>query len=567
MFFAQSNFIIEIRKNKNFYLFFNALVFTSILTIPSIKILSTYYENYSFYYDPVTGISKGILFYQRMFEESHLNPVFSRLNFAILHFQADPKTALFYIPTILLFPKLLATPFAIVPAIFIICLIFFLIFGNALYQRGQSWPIIIFWSLILASAPVYWDIFRGIITGWYDLPTGFLLSSSLICLINWMEFNSKRSLYFAVLFVSLTCIARSIFAVYGVITFFPAFLYVSVSKIRSNEISLHNFLIHLFACLILAFFIAGVYHIIHYENNFFYYTKMSVTGKVANSFDSFVSFIKLSKVIGIPYVLSFFVFFFISAKLSGFNRRNLIVSISILFMLLVFWIGYVMLIILPLSSLLFLCLRKFDFAKKFNRLFIYAGFILFSFWTLYSLSNNLTLAQSPSFEARNTKHINSSIASELVSTDLNLPWSAYFEEDYTRIVNCELFFKYGKIQTAPYCLEQVLQDPYINAEYGKLSTNEIISDKLAKLSLLKLIIIHSNDSEIDQHIEKRFHRCRKITHAILGHILTNNNWKLKKTFKSKKYGNLSLFINKDKIPESAILKKPIKTHSQKDTNN
>lgn len=553
---VQNKFLHQLIKRNDILLIVLSILFSGFIIFPSIKILSFYYDHNPFYYDPVTGISKGILFYERMLSESHLNPIISRLNFAFVHFQADPKTALFYIPTIILFPKLLSTPFALVPAIFIICTIFFIVLGKSLKYRNHSWNFILLVFIMVATPPIYWDCFRGLITGWYDLPTAFLLSSSIICLINWLEFNKKRSLYFAVIFVSLSCVARSIFAVYGIITFIPAFLFILIYKVKLKQIIFREFIIHIIACIALASILAGIYHLIHFENNFFYYTHMSITGKVQSSSQSFISFLNLSKIIGIPYLIFSILTFIVFLCYTGIKRVNLIVSFAIIGLLLIFWIGFyhmgpsayhVMLSILPLSSILFLSIKKFDIKIPINKITFLIGLISFPTFAFISIYKNIETAKHPSSEFQNTKQLNSSIAKELIVTDLNKPWSAYFDEDYTRIINCELYFQYGKVQNAPYCLEQVLQEEYIEAEYPNKSIDYIISDKIKKLPLLKFIVIYSNHPEIDLHIEKRFRRARKITHALLKFIDNNENWVLEKKFFSKKFGKLSLYKNKDEM--------------------
>ena len=352
------------------------VILSALLSIGLIKCsqvtVSKYYESHSFFYDPVTSYIKGIAFYHRMLVESSQNQIASRINFALLEFKANPRTPFFNIPIILFYPKLLATPWSTAPVACCMVCTFLVVFGFSLFLRKFKFIEIVSVMLLSISAPVLFDHFRGISSGWHDLPTAYLFAAGIISLINWYNFRNFYWIFLSVLLVSLASISRSIFAVYAIMAYSPLFIVFSVSFLKKG-LSVSKWL-KFSSLLIVVFIVSGIYHLIHFQSNYHYYTHNSLTGKVPTVIDSLWSFIKLFETIGLIFVFLFLLLFSYFKSISIIKKNNLFLVLYPVLIFPFFWIFYyqmgksayhVMLTIVPYLFILFLFFeRKSTISKR-----------------------------------------------------------------------------------------------------------------------------------------------------------------------------------------------------------
>lgn len=513
--------------------------------------VSKYYETHSFFYDPVTSYSKGIAFYQRMLEESSQNQIASRLNFAILELKANPRTPFFNIPIILLYPKLLASPWSIAPvACFMVC-IFLIIFGYSLHIRSFKFTEVITAILLAVSAPILFDYFRGISSGWHDLPTSYLFAAGIISLINWFHYRNFNWILISVLLVSLATISRSIFAVYAIMAYLPLFIIFSVSFLK--EETGNGKWLKFFSLFFIVFVISGIYHLIHFQSNYYYYTHNSLTGKVPSIIDSLLSFMKLFGTIGVSFVILFLLIFKYFRSISVINKTNLFLIIYPVLIFPLFWIFYyqmgksayhVMITIMPYLFILFLVFERKSSSSKMERYIP----IVFLILLISLMPTNFLLALNKSKEnnklSRDTKKLDQLLAKEAIKLNSNDHWVAYFDEQYTQIVNCEGYHSYKAFINPHIQFEQFVHKEYLDSKYPFWAIIDIIEHQKKKLEKIKLFVIFADENSMKKAIPIGFKESRKITAELMNYLKNNKEWQCYKKIRTLKYGNLALFRKK-----------------------
>ena len=123
-------------------------------------------------------------------------------------------------------------------------------------------------------------------------------------------------------------------------------------------------------------------------------------------------------------------------------------------------------------------------------------------------------------------------------------WVAYFDEQYTQIVNCEAFHTY-KTQINPNIqFEQFLHKEYLESKYPFWSLADIIEHQKKQLEKIKMLVIFADINSMKKGIAPHFKESRIITAELMKSIQNSSQWDRYKTIKSIKYGNLGFFIKK-----------------------
>lgn len=535
--------------NRNFLMILCASFVLSIgLCASALYISHEYFKTHAFFYDPVGDFSRTIPFYERMQEEAHLNQVASRINFAKLWFQGDPKSPFLYIPTILFFPKLLATPWAIMPAMIFTLTLFLCMLGYAIYIRKHSLLHIFTVLLLFSSALFLLNPERGLAAGWLDLPASFLLATGIISFLNYRDFKKQYWLIISAICIALASMSRSTIIAYAAILLSAPII---ITYIENKRALLKHLILYIVSILLL---ITPFYYY-SFEFNYKYYTSLN-SGIASSILESFLFFLHTFSIIGIVsfFVFMLFVLFtiFIHRKTSVIqSKHTLFIYAWIVTILPIVWVliqntGSTYHVYLTLYSLLFvLFIGIKPYTKQLIEIRLSYSLIIFSIAaTLYSFFNHVYAAQNPTVEEVDTKQLYCDIAKYVAQLQPQETWLAYFDEDVTRIANVEAYSQYG-VYPRKYA-QGILyfHHSYWTAQYG-LMTDAAIADSLVNLlSNNSFIVIPHSHENIDSIISDKFSTTRMVLHASLEYC-KNNNWELRDSFKTLKYGVLNMYYNRD----------------------
>lgn len=542
------SYIMKINKSKKDIISFIiiSIIFSVGLCGGALYISNEYFKTHAYFYDPVGDYSKTIPFYERMQEEADLNPIISGVNFAKLWFQADPKSPFLYIPTIILYPKLLTTPWAMMPVMIFALSSLLFILAYSLRLRNQSYVSIVSIVLLFGSAFFILNPELGIAAGWLDLPASILLASGIIAFLNWRDFRNQYWLLISAVFIALASMSRSTIIIYAAILLFVP---VIVSSIENKQISIKPLFLYIVTISILI----APFYFYSFEFNYKYYT--SLNSGIAGSFlESFQLFMHAFSLIGIVYMFFFillvlFLLFIHRQTIANQSKYSISIYLWIVMILPIVWIfvqktGNTYHVYLTLYSLLFLlfigisqCIKQ-TIPKSIS----YSIIVFSSIFMIYSFGTHLHSAQNPTLEAADTKQLYTNIAKHVAQLQPNETWLAYFAEDVTRIANVEAYNQYS-IYPQKYAKGILyFHHSYWRAEYGDMSDAEI-ADSIVKLLPQNIfIVIPSSHESIDSIVPQQFTTTRKVLHATLQYIITNK-WERRNSFKSIKYGSLDVYYN------------------------
>lgn len=509
----------------------------------ALYISNEYFKTHAYFYDPVGDYSRTIPFYERMQEEADLNPIASRLNFAKLWFQSDPKSPFLYIPTILLYPKLLTTPWAMMPAMFFALCSLVCMLGYSLRLRNQSFLSVVSILLLFYAGHLMLNPERGIAAGWLDLPASFLLTSGIIAFLNWRDFRNRYWLLLSAVFIALASMSRSTIIIYAVILLFVPII-LSYIEQRTSLKTLGLYI------LLIAIFITPFYYY-SFDFNYRYYT--SLNSGLADSVSSSITlFMHTFSIIGIAYIIGFvllLLFLFYKHRQIVIRQSNYSIGIYvwILWILPLVWVfiqktGNTYHVYLTLYSLLFLLFIGISQCTKqsISKSISYSIIVLSSIFMIYSFGTHLHSAQNPTLEAADTKQLYTNIAKHVAQLQPNETWLAYFAEDVTRIANVEAYNQYG-VYPQKYA-QGILyfHHSYWRAEYGEMSDTEI-ADSLVKLLPQNAFVVipHSHEC-IDSLVSNNILTTRAVLHNSLKYVV-QNNWEKRDSFISRKYGTLDIY--------------------------
>jgi len=537
-----------------------SIVLTSITTQLSYQISKQYFKNHSFFYDPVMTFSTSIPFYNRMQKEAHLNQVASRLNFAKLHFEGNPKSPIYFIPVILFAPKLLLTPWSTLPVTAFMLCTFLFILGYSVHLRNKNLLYSITLMCLFCAAPVLLDPFWGLSSGWFDMPAGFLLSASIISFINWHNYRKPIWLILFPVLASLAVLGRSILSLYAVTIIAPLLIYSLYFCFKQNGRFLKNIIKPTFIILLISGIVCGYYLYLHFNAIFFYYAKVvySKTDSVIKS-AGFVS--NTIGIVGKKYMLFIIILFaalFIKYLFNNkFKTINFFFYAWILLILPFFWIFIlkstgVYHVYLVEYSLLFILFLPFNFLdnnfinskilKNMNYIIIIISccFILTSYYR-FSFE-----AKHPNTSQRESKKLDITIAGFVKNLKPDQTWVAFFDEDYSRIPNCECFYRYGIYPEKYSKMNFYLHNEYWNSYYPDLSSDEIADSICKNIDKLSLIITFNNVNDIDKFkSEEDFRFARNIAKKVATYMQTKPNWEKKLIYKTKAYSDLAFYLKKD----------------------
>ncbi|OQA94549.1 MAG: hypothetical protein BWY22_02446 [Bacteroidetes bacterium ADurb.Bin217] len=512
----------------------------------ALYISNEYFKTHAYFYDPVGDYSRTIPFYERMQQEADLNPIASRINFAKIWFQADPKSPFLYIPTILLYPKLLTTPWAMMPAMFFALSSLLCMLGYSLRLRNQSFLSVISILLLFCAGHLMLNPERGIAAGWLDLPASFLLTSGIIAFLNWRDFRNRYWLLLSAVFIALASMSRSTIIIYAAILLcVPIILSYIEQRTSLKTLGLY--------ILLIAIFITPFYYY-SFDFNYRYYT--SLNSGIADSVSSSITlFMHTFSIIGIAYMIGFvllllFLFYKHRQIVILQSKYSVGIFLWILVILPIFWVfvqktGNTYHVYLTLYSLFFiLFLGITNWLKTtINKSISYSIIVFYSITMINSFITHLHTAQNPTLEATDTKQLYTNIAKHVAQLQPNETWLAYFAEDVTRIANVEAYNQYG-VYPKKYA-QGILyfHHSYWRAEYGDMSDAEIADSIVKLLPHNVFVIIPYSHQSIDSIVPQQFTTTRAVLHKSLDYIV-HNNWERCDGFKTLKYGSLDAFYNK-----------------------
>lgn len=536
-----------IKSKKDFIsLIVISIIFTVGLCGAALYISNEYFKTHAYFYDPVGDYSKTIPFYERMQQEADLNPIASRINFAKIWFQADPKSPFLYIPTILFYPKLLTTPWAMMPAMFFsLCSLFFFL-GYSLRLRNQSFLSVVSILLLFCAGHLMLNPERGIAAGWLDLPASFLLTSGIIAFFNWRDFRNRYWLLLSAVFIALASMSRSTIIIYAAILLcVPIILSYIEQRTSLKTLGLY--------ILLIAIFITPFYYY-SFEFNYRYYTSLN-SGIADSVSSSFSLFIHTFSIIGIAYMIGFvllllFLFYKHRQIVISQSKYTIGMYVWILSILPLVWVlvqrtGSTYHVYLTLYSLLFILFIGISqhLKQTIGKSISFSIIVFSSIFMIYSFGTHLHSAQNPTLEAADTKQLYTNIAKHVSQLQPNETWLAYFDEDVTRIANVEAYNQYGVYQQKYAQGILYFHHSYWRAKYGDLSDAEI-ADTLVKLLPQNTFVIIPNSHEcIDSIVPQQFTTTRAVLHKSLDYLI-HNNWERRDGFKTLKYGILDVYHNK-----------------------
>lgn len=535
-------------KKDSISLIVISIIFSVVLCVGAIYISNEYFKTHAYFYDPVGDYSRTIPFYERMQEEADLNPIASRLNFAKLWFQADPKSPFLYIPTILLYPKLLKTPWAMMPAMFFALTTLFYILGYSMRVRSQSYLAIISILLLFASAQFMFNPERGIAAGWLDLPASFLLTSGIIAFLNWRDFQNTYWLILSAIFIAFASMSRSTIIIYAAIVLFVPIIitFVEQKKAFLKPLGLYILIITI---LIMPFYYYS------FEFNYRYYTSLN-SGMADSVSSSITLFLQTFSLIGIGFMI---VFILLLVLLMYVNRKTLVhqskytigIYVWIVCILPIVWIfiqktGNTYHVYLTLYALLFvLFIGISQYSKQFVPSIISYSVIIISGIVMYfSYSQYIKLAQNPTPEATDSKQLYKTIATHVSQLQQHETWSAYFDDDVTRIANVEAYKQYG-VYPKKYA-QGILyfHNSYWKAQYGDMTDDEIADSLVKLLPQNAFVVIPHSHNSIDSIVPPQYTTTRTVLHAALQYV-KDNDWEKRDSMRTKKYNTLFVMYNRN----------------------
>lgn len=543
-------------KKEILLIVFVSIILSLGLCTAALYISNEYFITHAFFYDPVGDFSRTIPFYERMQEEAHLNQIASRINFAKLWFQGDPKSPFLYIPTILLAPKLLATPWSILPAMFFAVSTLLFLLGYSMRMRNHSVLHMVSILVLFCAAPFLLNPERGMAAGWLDLPASFLLTSGILAFLNWRNFQKTYWLILSAGFIAFASMSRSTIIIYAaIILVFP----IIISLLEYKKKAIRPLGVYILSVMILS----APFYYYSFMFNYRYYTSLN-SGMASSIQESALLFIHTFSIIGCMYIL--FLVFLILFLVYAYNRSLMFVSkfsvsiyVWMLLILPVIWVlihktgntYHVYLTLFPLLFFPFITIS--EYRKKGN---ILLSILIISFASVqiaYSYTSKLYSAKNPSIEAQDTKQLYTQLAQRVTELAPGETWLAYFDDDVTRIANVEAYVQY---QYYPKNYARGIlyhHHSYWQANYGNMTDIEIADSLCANLQTVAMLVMPLRPQYIDSIVSENYPTTRFVLQRVYEHIQSDTGWELRDSIETIRYKTLGVFMKNAKKNDALSL--------------
>lgn len=188
-----------------------SIVATAWLSYSSIRIESTYLQNYGFFFDPAAYYLHNIAVYQ--FYETHGQ--WDTLIHELFNNERCPGRV---IPYIILSPKLLATLWGHMWTQMPVLLAFLVLLSSTIYKKSQSLLLATGSIVLFSGIPFLYHPTNGLAAYWLDLTSACALGSAAVCLIRYADARQQRWMYAFGAFCSIAALCRWSAAFY-VLTF------------------------------------------------------------------------------------------------------------------------------------------------------------------------------------------------------------------------------------------------------------------------------------------------------------------------------------------------------------
>ncbi len=247
-----------------------ALFLTAVMGAITIHIERTYFEHYSYFFDPISYSFYNARLYTRLADEN-------RLSLVLQEWLNNPRHPLRTIATLLFAPRLLASPIGHMATALPMLFIFLSLLGRTIYVRCQHALYAAACMLLFCAIPVMFYPVLGLGAFWADLPASFLVAGAALCLLNSSEArNLKWLVGFAVL-ASLAALSRYVAAAYVFVACAPVLLLYLVQRARQEGSVIRNVLTPVAVIAVCIGVLAGYFLIAHYNFNIHYYTVFEYT--------------------------------------------------------------------------------------------------------------------------------------------------------------------------------------------------------------------------------------------------------------------------------------------------
>ncbi|MBI4645669.1 MAG: hypothetical protein HY738_03490 [Bacteroidia bacterium] len=553
---------IQIKKTTIIILFF-CLLFTSVISVISLKIGRIYYQNYTYYCDPAIFLKENIKTYEKTLDEVNYNQIMSRINLSLQELRNNAFHPLRTIPMIFFAQNLLDSPFGglftSIPAI----LIFSFILGLTVYKRSKTLFFTITVIFLFFSAPLLIDPFWGISAFWLDLTASFYLASALISLINWHNDRKNYWLLLFSLFLNASILSRCIMAFFSFYIMFPILVYSLIKYWKSARKIFSCIIKPLLIILIIIMPISGAFVLYNFSYAYHYYTNpWDINRSLGIAMDGFFgAFIELfSYLYIIILVITGLYIMLWDIRLKHYEdfflKLWIILTIPIFFIIILRSSGpgakHAFLVYFPVVFFALLCPFSDRAKKTFRVHFIVKSAIIIIAGIYLSISGYINAnakSMQPSEADKNDKKLALLISDFINSFQYkeNVKWACCFNEIYHFKSNLETYYRFGylpKMQGHPiYTLvPQLWEDGY----HG-LTITEICDSVLYNIDDCDFVIAYHDTIHLDTLSVINNEISRYVAKKVATFLKNTPSWKPVLIIDTKKYSELIFFINEETV--------------------
>ncbi|MFE1747903.1 hypothetical protein [Coleofasciculus sp. H7-2] len=543
-------------KTPVFVIFLCAFFLTSVMGFLTIRIEHAYFENYSYFYDPISYSLQNARLHVRVANEG-------RLALAIQEWLGNGRHPLRTVPLILFAPDLLASNVGHVATALPMLFIFLGLLGWTVHRRTGCTPYAIACMFLFCATPVMFHPRLGLGAYWLDLPAAFLVGGAVLCLLNSSGAQSLKWLVAFATLGSFATLSRYIAAAYVVFICVPVLAVYLIQRWRREGDLVKTILLPLGVICVTAALLAGYFLIAHFNSNIEYYT---VYGYALNqdllSSANFVIHFLVDYLFGLPGALMLFTICGINLvwfrKDITQNWKSLVISVwcasaVILFLVVVLRVGeggQSTMYALPL--LFFAAVSPVAISQQgaSGRVLSQLSVILIAIALLVggrAALDNYQLATHPSPEHRDLKALDVALAQELSKQGNLVVWCTYFDE-YIYIPTMETFYRYGKLPSPANDLFTV-HESYWLGFYPNLPENKLSERVYADTTKrADIAVVFDDPRQADKNKNTQWQaipsrKSRLVAKYIADHIRNDPNWKQIFVLESSHYGTLAGYRN------------------------
>ena len=431
-----------------------SLILTMLMGLVTIQISNAYFDNYSYFFDPVYYSYQNAHLYVRLADEG-------RLSLAVQEWLGNGRHPLRTVPLILFAPRWLANQMGHMATALPMLAIFLFLFGGTVYQRTRYIPYALACMALFCAIPGMFSPTKGLSAYWLDLPASFLVGAATLCLLNSSGARDLRWLAGFALLASLAALSRYVAAMYAFVICGPVLAYYLLRRWQQEGHLLRAVLLPLGVIGIVISIVAGYFLSMHFQSNVGFYSTfgyalghglLRAAYSVIRSMGSFMS-IPGGIVLGALGLIQLALFWRdITRDWENFVIGIWFASAIFLFQVLVLRVDGASHTILYAVPLIFLAIvspiplgkdsPNYRRLTRLSSVFIVVAVLLGGGATL----RNFQLAMQPSPEIQGRKALDMALA-EVLSTESRengpLVWNAYFDE-YAWIPTMEAFYRFGE---------------------------------------------------------------------------------------------------------------------------